>query len=292
MKFLCGSCRTKYQISDEKVRGKILTIRCKKCGSKILVRESLSKNVGTGTAVAPVAEAERAAKAEVSQKQSMSGGAARVGGSAALASAFEVAMGGGPAEADDMPTSIAPVPANLEHAGVEWYVAIDGQQFGPYAFAELVRRIVSREVVGRHYAWHDGMGNWQRIRDVGDLAPYLPAEKKRLPPPPPPHSGEHGAPKAREPGSGAQILDLSVKRAERERQQTHQEPQEDSTHPDNPQVALKDVPKETGRAAGRCAQRGPGDRKRGPDRPSGSRGGRGGGRHCGYQGWDQRTVHR
>ena len=27
MKFLCGSCRTKYQISDTKVRGKVLTIR-------------------------------------------------------------------------------------------------------------------------------------------------------------------------------------------------------------------------------------------------------------------------
>lgn len=224
MKFLCGSCRTKYQISDEKVRGKILTIRCKKCGAKILVRESLSKNMGGGTAVAPVAEEERP-KAEVSAKHSV-GGSARTGGSAALASAFEVAMHGGAAEADDMPTSIAPVPANLDNAGVEWYVAIDGEQFGPYAFADLVRRVVNREVIGRHYAWHDGMDNWTRVRDVKDLAPYLPGDKKRPPPPPPPTSGEHAAPGLDDDdetvaaGPGAEIVDLSVRRAERERKQS------------------------------------------------------------------------
>lgn len=224
MKFLCGSCRTKYQISDEKVRGKILTIRCKKCGAKILVRESLSKNMGGGTAVAPVAEEERPQAAEVSAKKSV-GASARAGGSAALASAFEVAMHGGAAEADDMPTSIAPVPANLDNAGVEWYVAIDGEQFGPYAFADLVRRVVNREVVGRHYAWHDGMDNWLRVRDVKDLAPYLPGDKKR-PPPPPPTSGEHLSPGLDEDdetvaaGPGAEIVDLSLRRAERERKQS------------------------------------------------------------------------
>jgi predicted Zn finger-like uncharacterized protein len=220
MKFLCGSCRTKYQISDEKVRGKILTIRCKKCGAKILVRESLSKNAGGGTAVAPVAEEEQPKAAEISGKQKSVSVAAKAGGSAALASAFEVAMGGGPAEADDMPTSIAPVPANLEHAGVEWYVAIDGEQFGPYAFAEIVRRISSKEVVGRHYCWHDGMDNWLRIRDVKDLAPYLPQDKKKPPPPPPPVSGEHKHSILGEDetvAGGAEIVDLSLRRAERDR---------------------------------------------------------------------------
>ncbi len=217
MKFLCGSCRTKYQISDEKVRGKILTIRCKKCGSKILVRESLSKNASGGTAVAPVAEEEQPRAAEIGGQKSVSM-AGKAGGSAALASAFEVAMGGGPAEADDMPTSIAPVPANLDHAGVEWYVAIDGEQFGPYAFAEIVRRIVGKEVVGRHYVWHDGMDNWLRVRDVKDLAPYLPQDRKKPPPPPPPVSGEHQhEDETIAAGPGAEIVDLSLRRAERDR---------------------------------------------------------------------------
>ncbi len=204
MKFLCGSCRTKYQISDEKVRGKILTIRCKKCGSKILVRESLARDAGGGTAVAPVAEEEKVGEVQ------RSGKFARVGGSAALASAYDVAMDRGSAEADDMPTSIAPVPANLEIAGVEWYVAIDGVQHGPYAFAELVAKLQNREVIGRHYVWHDGMDNWQRVRDVADLADYISAPKKK-PPPPPPVSIEAPVPRS-DPDN---VVDMASARAAR-----------------------------------------------------------------------------
>lgn len=39
MKFYCDSCQTKYSISDEKVRGKVLKVRCKKCSHVITVRE-------------------------------------------------------------------------------------------------------------------------------------------------------------------------------------------------------------------------------------------------------------
>ncbi|MBN2360253.1 MAG: zinc-ribbon domain-containing protein, partial [Deltaproteobacteria bacterium] len=39
MKFFCDKCNTKYSIADDKVRGKILKIRCKKCGNVIVVRE-------------------------------------------------------------------------------------------------------------------------------------------------------------------------------------------------------------------------------------------------------------
>src|SRR5687768_14703151 len=121
MKFLCGGCRTKYQISDEKIRGKILTIRCKKCGAKILVREQLAREAG-GTVVAPIAEDEKMGSVSIQSEARSVVGAPQVGGSA-LQSAFDVAMRG--EDADDMPTTIAPTPGNLETAGVEWYVAVD-----------------------------------------------------------------------------------------------------------------------------------------------------------------------
>lgn len=38
MKFYCDSCNAKYLIGDEKVEGKVLRIRCKKCGHVIEVR--------------------------------------------------------------------------------------------------------------------------------------------------------------------------------------------------------------------------------------------------------------
>ena len=35
MKISCQSCGAKYNIADEKVRGKIVKIACKKCGARI-----------------------------------------------------------------------------------------------------------------------------------------------------------------------------------------------------------------------------------------------------------------
>jgi hypothetical protein len=174
-----------------------------------LVRESLGRESGGGTAVAPVAEDEAVVGEERTIAQAGNAGPQRTGGSAALASAYDVVMGGG--ETDDMPTSIAPVPANLDKAGVEWYVAIDGAQQGPFAFAELVRRIGTKEVQGRHYVWHDGMDNWTRCRDAAELQPYFPQKKK--PPPPPLSSGPAPAPK----GDGAEVVDFASRRAERQK---------------------------------------------------------------------------
>src|SRR3954454_15705991 len=38
MKIVCDSCGPKYSIADEKVRGKVFKIRCKKCSHIIVVR--------------------------------------------------------------------------------------------------------------------------------------------------------------------------------------------------------------------------------------------------------------
>ena len=38
MKFVCDRCQTRYSIADEKVRQKILRIRCKTCGNVIVVQ--------------------------------------------------------------------------------------------------------------------------------------------------------------------------------------------------------------------------------------------------------------
>ncbi|HUQ07572.1 MAG TPA: GYF domain-containing protein [Kofleriaceae bacterium] len=43
MKFLCDRCKTRYSIADERVRGKILKIRCKNCSAVISVREGMDE---------------------------------------------------------------------------------------------------------------------------------------------------------------------------------------------------------------------------------------------------------
>lgn len=55
MKIICDSCGTKYSISDDKVRGKVFKIRCKKCSHIIVVRGGESG--AEEAAAAPAAEA-------------------------------------------------------------------------------------------------------------------------------------------------------------------------------------------------------------------------------------------
>jgi predicted Zn finger-like uncharacterized protein len=51
VKFLCDRCKTRYSIGDERVRGKILKIRCKHCSNVITVREGMMVDPeGAGTA--------------------------------------------------------------------------------------------------------------------------------------------------------------------------------------------------------------------------------------------------
>jgi predicted Zn finger-like uncharacterized protein len=69
MKIICQTCQSKYTVSDEKVQGKTVKIKCRKCGATILVNSSgaaaaVSTNganvvepvsFATGTGEAPVA---------------------------------------------------------------------------------------------------------------------------------------------------------------------------------------------------------------------------------------------
>jgi predicted Zn finger-like uncharacterized protein len=48
MKIVCDNCATKYSIADEKVRGKVFKIRCKKCSHIIVVKGTEGGAVETG----------------------------------------------------------------------------------------------------------------------------------------------------------------------------------------------------------------------------------------------------
>lgn len=50
MRIVCDSCGTKYSISDDKVRGKVFKIRCKKCSHVIVVR-GINEGAGAPAAV-------------------------------------------------------------------------------------------------------------------------------------------------------------------------------------------------------------------------------------------------
>ena len=51
MRFSCKKCNAQYNIADERVRGKVLKIRCKHCGQALIVR-------GQAEAPAPASDEE------------------------------------------------------------------------------------------------------------------------------------------------------------------------------------------------------------------------------------------
>src|SRR5215468_10045347 len=79
VKFLCDRCKTRYSIGDDRVRGKILKIRCKNCANVITVREGMSPE-GDG---APGDAAERARKPASAAMEALEPAAAAAGPSRA-----------------------------------------------------------------------------------------------------------------------------------------------------------------------------------------------------------------
>src|SRR6185312_4258681 len=55
MKIVCDNCATKYSIADEKVRGKVFKIRCKKCSHIIVVRGGADGSVEASRDAVPAA---------------------------------------------------------------------------------------------------------------------------------------------------------------------------------------------------------------------------------------------
>src|SRR5262245_66633135 len=53
VKFLCDRCKTRYSIGDDRVRGKILKIRCKNCANVITVREGMIEADAAEAALPP-----------------------------------------------------------------------------------------------------------------------------------------------------------------------------------------------------------------------------------------------
>src|SRR5262245_5222300 len=130
MKFVCDSCSTKYSIADERVRGRVLKIRCKSCNHVITVRD----------------EAHRQAE---SVNESI--------GSSFGPTQFK--------EGSDS-TVLSAVPPG-DAIGNEWYVSFDGEQEGPYSIDRACERVREQQPKGKEaHAWRPGFFIWLPVDDV------------------------------------------------------------------------------------------------------------------------------
>src|SRR5215510_8616675 len=115
MKFVCDRCLTKYSIADEKVRGRILKIRCKSCSNIITVKESAPS--------APISVASGDSDRTVISS-----------GPHVTAKPAPPAAAAAPARRARPPT---PPPAASADE-IQWFLALEGVQKGPFTRKVLV----------------------------------------------------------------------------------------------------------------------------------------------------------
>jgi len=145
MKIVCDNCATKYSIADEKVRGKVFKIRCKKCSHIIVVRGGADGSVEASRDAGPAADAGFPGE----DQQTIAAG-----------------RGGTPA-------------AGVAAASSDqvWHLVIDREQVGPLSPAEVRQKFSAGEIDAETYAWREGFGDWLRLgsiedfRDLGGGAP-------------------------------------------------------------------------------------------------------------------------
>src|SRR5947209_1644890 len=142
MKIVCDNCATKYSIADEKVRGKVFKIRCKKCSHIIVVRGGADGSVEASRDAAPAAGA------------------------------------GFPGEDDQatmaagQPVRSAPTPGGgvaMSGGDSVWHLVIDREQVGPLTPAEVRQKFAAGEIDAETYAWREGFGDWLRLASIEDF---------------------------------------------------------------------------------------------------------------------------
>lgn len=183
MKFLCDNCKAKYQIADEKVAGKTVRMKCRKCGHLIEVKAAVTEtSVAKSTpppgpldgddktvvGPPPAALSAMAAKAPAAkiatsltstrppaQKQSPPK-------ESALAGAFQRTV------QRDEPSAQRSL-RELQAAD-QWYVAINGVPVGPIRMSELRRKAAVGAVTEDSLVWQEGLEEWRPLRTYPELA--------------------------------------------------------------------------------------------------------------------------
>ena len=193
MQFSCDSCKTQLQIADEKVRGKRLIVRCRRCGAKIALADpalpkSSPRVISGPDPVARPAAPSAAPAAGTGPQPAGDGKGTDVEITRAMESeVLERALQASAVDAAPQNGAAAPhAPVAAPADAAIWFAMLHGRQTGPLTRAELETRASEGEVGPRTYLWREGMDSWQRARDVAELGRTFPQFPGSLLPPPTP----------------------------------------------------------------------------------------------------------
>ncbi len=160
MKFVCKHCGSKYTIADDKVRNKVLKIRCKKCGNIIKIRDpkmpsttpsSAPRKKDTPKATQSALEDKFAASFRSEKKQKSKG---TPGLYAAVKRSAEVL------EQQDTDR-------------VQWFVAINSSPVGPVSARKIHTHKQADRVTDGSLVWKEGMADWIPLRDCKEIVGLL-----------------------------------------------------------------------------------------------------------------------
>jgi len=229
VKFLCEHCKAKYQIADDKVAGRTVRMKCRKCGGAIEVRAAVTETSVSmkaadvapseaphGPASAPPHAPPRPPPPRPSALSKSLAQPARPASPPSrsappkdgpLAGAFQRNVH------RDEDATAAGLDLRELSAADEWYVAVNGVPVGPVRIGEVRRKAAIGAVTEESLCWQEGMEEWRPIRTVTELAavvreaasggrssqlppdPYAPhAVAGSRPSPPVRPSGSHGVP--------------------------------------------------------------------------------------------------
>lgn len=215
MKFLCDNCKAKYQIADEKVSGRTVRMKCRKCSHLIEIRASVTETsvalsnpasvpaaagpaVGEGTmqvsldslaAPRPATRTAPVTGARAPAAAPRPGATAPRPGAAAVTPAPKAdSPSGNVGLAGSFSESLKSEPApafeespthalDMGAAGLteEWYVGINGVPVGPVRLTEFRAKIQSGAVNGESLVWRDGFEEWLPLRNFPELVEILKA---------------------------------------------------------------------------------------------------------------------
>lgn len=71
-------------------------------------------------------------------------------------------------------------------ATTQYFVAVNGQQSGPYGLAQMAELIAAGRVTRQTYVWKQGMAAWDFAANVAELAQAFGAVPPPIPPQTPP----------------------------------------------------------------------------------------------------------
>jgi len=183
VKFFCEQCKAKYQIADERVAGKTVRMKCRKCGHLVEVRATVTESsANTSAPPPPVADAgsrplggappRPPAKAPPPRPSTLATSLTAAKPPSArpperppsiLAGAFKsnVTREEGGSAPFDM-AELAP--------GDDWYVAVNGVPVGPIRIAEVRRKAALGAINDDSLAWQEGLDEWRPVKTFPELA--------------------------------------------------------------------------------------------------------------------------